>query len=367
MHIQLAICFAVQGFFPNRDAENYTVYNFDTLAQAKPLISFVISVMSSSFGMGKFLLDGPIRFLSKEYPLGGLLSPPFISVVLMNTMFGVRILCLENIFFTSYVYVDNRNFNPQSPDSHTVTKTISPLIAPEYRLLVYFIPCIISLVINLIQLTRTTKGKIQFLKKHPQLIVSPCFSAMMFEGITQQGKESRIKIWRFGSILNAVFIGCVPQMFLILSEFLKGTPSWTFIGGRLQTDPECSPGCPVFETNDALIKHPYGNIVFAGLSSAFYLILILTFFFKEGDSLCAPCLMGCLNYDPDSLPDDTETDKNDSSQPIDKPQDPNLMTNMPTLHATTNDDLLQSNENEDSLEAIAMQDIQQVNVTKLYP
>ena len=270
MHISLAISFAVQGFFPNRDEKNNIIYTFENLSEFLPLFTFALSVLSSSFGMSKFLLDGPIRFLPKNYPFGGLLSPRFIGVCFVNMMFGARIICLENTFFTTYIYVDNSETFDRT--RQTVANSIDPLIPPEYRLIVFFIPSIISFLINLVRILKTTRGIRSLLLTYPQFLLSPCFSPIMFEGEENEKNGYHLKIWRFGSMVNALFIGCAPQTILLLSEFYKGTPSWKFVG----TDDE-----NIFENNDALVKSPYGNIIFASVSMVLFFILIMIVFYDE--------------------------------------------------------------------------------------
>ena len=268
MHISLAISFAVQGFFPNRDEKNNIIYNIDSFGEALPLLSFLLSVGSSSYGMSKFLLDGPIQFLPKNYPLGGLLSPRFISMCFVNMMFGVRILCLENIFFTTYVYIDNSETFAQK----TVAESIEPLIPPEYRLMVFFTPCILSFIVNFVRISRSTNGIRSYLFTYPQFLLSPCFSPIMFEGAGDEKDPYRLKIWRFGSVVNALFIGCIPEAMLICSEFYKQTPSWKFVGANHNN---------IFENNDALIKSPYGNIIFASATMILFFALIVAVFYNE--------------------------------------------------------------------------------------
>ena len=219
--------------------------------------------------MTKFLLEGPIPFLSKEYPLAGMISPSFFMMVLLNTMFGIRILCIENIVFTSYIYVDNSNWNI---NKNTFSESILPLLSGKHRILFYFLPGLLPFIINIIRLAWTTREKISYFIKYPQFILSPCFSPIMFEGIDGPNKNSGVRIWKLGSILNAFFIGCIPQILLICLEFYKGTPNWKFIGGKFKEK------TLAFENNDALVKHPYGNIIFGGASLIVNFILIITFF-----------------------------------------------------------------------------------------
>ena len=277
MHISLAVCFAVQGFFPHRDEWNLIKYQFNSYEEAVPLISFITSVLSSAFGMSKFLLEGPIPFLSKK-GIAGIMSRSFFMMIYLNIMFGQRILCIENILFTSYVFVDYSNWKI---GSDTYSKTIQPLIPVQYRILFYFLPGLISLMINVVKLTMTSRKKMSYFIKYPQFLLSPCFSPIMFEGVDTLKEGSRIRIWKFGSIINALFIGCMPQIFLICFEFYKGTPTWNFIGGQYKEENEIQISKSIFEVNDALIKHPYGNIIFGGVTFILNLTLISIFFFTD--------------------------------------------------------------------------------------
>merc|ERR1712079_333012 len=103
--------------------------------------------IASSFGMTKFFLQGPIPILPKNSPVNGLVSLPFVCMLLINTMFGVRVLCIENAFFTQYryerFYTDGRN---------AFHETIDPIIPPEYRILAYLAPSLVSFTINIIKL-----------------------------------------------------------------------------------------------------------------------------------------------------------------------------------------------------------------------
>ena len=273
----MAVCFAVQGFFPHRDEWNLIKYQFNSYEEAVPLISFITSVLSSAFGMSEFLLEGPIPFLSKK-GIAGIMSRSFFMMIYLNIMFGQRILCIENILFTSYVFVD---YSDWKIGSDTYSKTIQPLIPVQYRLLFYFLPALISLMINVVKLTMTSRKKMSYFFKYPQFLLSPCFSPIMFEGVDTLKEGSRIRIWKFGSIMNALFIGCMPQIFLICFEFYKGTPTWNFIGGQYKEENEIQISKSIFEVNDALIKHPYGNIIFGGVTFILNLTLISIFFFTD--------------------------------------------------------------------------------------
>ena len=136
--------------------------SFTDFKQAIPLISLISSFCTSSFGMSKFFLSGPIQLLPKNYPLNGLVSLPFVCMLLINCMFGARLICIENAFCTSYII--------QTGDTYyfDTGRSIDPIIPPEYRILAYLTPSAISFIINMIRLL-TTSAKI---KKYVQKTTS---------------------------------------------------------------------------------------------------------------------------------------------------------------------------------------------------
>ena len=152
---------ALEGFYP-KNLAGYTVNYFNSYDQALPLISFVISMVTSSFGMTKFFLHGPVQLLPKNYPINGLISLPFFCTLLINCMFAVRMICIENAFF------------------------------------------------NAIRLLATGINRTNQVRKYPPILIACCFTHFMFEGCN--GKPT--KIWRFGTILNAFFIGCFTPNYI---------------------------------------------------------------------------------------------------------------------------------------------------------
>lgn len=211
MHISTAITFAVEGFYPQNSA-GYAIPTFQTFNEALPLISLTISMVASSLCMTKFFLRGPIPILPKDSPINGLISFPFICVLLLNSMFVVRVICIEHAFFSYYRYQRYYLWG-----THDFQKTIDPIIPPEYRLCVYLAPSFISFII-----------------KHPVL----------------------------------------PQIILLIMDFSRGILYWDFIGSVLEEE-------VTFENNSALFKHNYGNTLFATLSSALFLFLIILTFFTD--------------------------------------------------------------------------------------
>ena len=307
---------------------------FEDYHQATPLFSFIISLFASSFGMTKFFLNGPISFLPKRSPLNGLLSLPFFCLCILNTMFGFRIISIESAFFTSYV---KQSFNRTTYIWQT--KSIEPIILPQYRLLGYLAPCMLSLLVNGLRLFFTTKGLRHYLLKYPQFVVGSCFTPFMFEGQKLPNSENRctIRIWKLGTFINALYIGCLPQVLLLITDFCKGVYSWDFISKDLgdQSEPKLRMDQSrwISENNDALFKSPYGNSIFAVTSSLFFFLLILTFFctnllFKHCGThckflycICLPCPDPCIYYsDPNPPTQSNEIDQTiNVNQPIEEP------------------------------------------------
>ena len=209
--------------------------------------------------MTNFFLKGPIPILPHDGPMKGLISLPFGCTLLLNTMFIVRVLCIEKAFFSSYRY----QRYPMKVDT-SVERTIDPIIQPEYRLLVYFTPVFISFMINLIKLVSTRTKFVICIRKYPQILIASCFTPFMFEGC----KENSIRIWKFGTVINALFMGCLPQIILFCMEFYRGIVNWDFIDVLLHEE-------LIYENNDALFKYRYGNCLFASISGILFLFLII--------------------------------------------------------------------------------------------
>ena len=255
---------AVEGFYPKNSA-GYTINYFNNFNHALPLISFVISMVSSSVGMTKFFLHGPVQLLPKNYPINGLISLPFFCTFFINCMFVVRMICIENAFFSSYRYIQYRQNGRRTNEI-----TIDPIIPPEYRLVAFFAPCFISFVINAIRLLATGVHRTNQIRKYPQILIASCFTPFIFEGCN--GNSTRI--WRFGTILNAFFIGCLPQIILLFLDYHRGVVNWDFIGISEY-------GVKIYENNDALFKNRFGNSIFALTTGVLFLLLIIFTFLSD--------------------------------------------------------------------------------------
>ena len=237
--------------------------------------------------MTNFFLKGPIPILANDGPMNGIISLPFGCSLLLNTMFVARVLCIENAFFSSYRYQRYANVDA------SMERTIDPIIPPEYRLLAYFTPCFISFAINLIKLVSTKTNFIRCIRKYPQILIASCFTPFMFEGC----KGNSIRIWKFGTVINALFMGCLPQIILFGMEFYRGIVNWDFIDVLLHEE-------LIYENNDALFKSRYGNCLFASISGILFLFLIIfTFspnnifkmYCKCGSKSCSICPENFIN------------------------------------------------------------------------
>ena len=226
---------------------------------------------TSSFGMTKFFVSGLIPIFPTERKLDGILSFPFICVLLLNTMFGCRLVCIENTFFSYYRLQSFENYGSKDRWNRNYgNRFIDPLIPAKYTLAVYLIPSLISCIINSVRFFCTGKELKHIVRKHPQIMIACFFTPFMFEGC----KDNNIRIWKYGSLFNAFFIGCFPQIVLVAMDFYRGIVHWDFFGNVLDYE-------QIYEHNDALIKYNYGNSIFAIVSGTFYLLLILFTFFTN--------------------------------------------------------------------------------------
>ena len=218
--------------------------------------------------MTKFFLSGPIPILPKNYPVKGLISLPFLCMLMINSMFAVRVICIENSFFSSYRY-ERRYLDAR----HDFIKRIDPIIDTKYRLLIYLTPSLISFMINAIKLLTSGTHFMKSIRKYPQILIASCFTPFMFQGCEEKGIYT-IKIWKIGTILNAFFIGCLPQIVLYVIDRYRGVTNWDFLG--LALEPEF-----IYENNDALFKSSHGNSLFAVTSFVFFFFLIILTFFTD--------------------------------------------------------------------------------------
>ena len=128
----------------------------------------------------------------------------------------------------------------------------------------------------------------QYFKEFPQFLFCPMFSVLMFEGNPDERDDNAppVRVWKLGSIVNSVFIGCLPQALLVAMEQYRQIPTWYQLIEVIYSGGD-------FDSN-ALIKHPYGSTVFGICSLLLYLFLITIFFaweniFKDDGCLCNLC------------------------------------------------------------------------------
>ena len=257
------------------------------------MIKLITSFFLSSLGMTKFFLSGPVPILPRASPLKGIVSLPFVCVLLINCMFGIRLISIESALFTSYRY------EHYPMEGAKFEKRIDAIIDPEYRLIIYLLPSLISCMINAIRLFATGANLKRLIRKYPQVLIACCFTPFMFEGCKEKDAYS-IRIWKLGTIFNAFFIGCLPQILLLIMDYHRGITGWDFIGFALHFE-------RIYESNDNLIKSRAGNSLFAIVTAVFFLCLILLTFFTQTifrnhgiycrcfNILCLPCPNSCLN------------------------------------------------------------------------
>ena len=254
---------ATEGFFP-KDALGHHVDKFDSFSEVLPIITFVVSLLASAYGMAKFIMDGPVPITPKHTINNGNPIINGIGMVFLNLMFSFRLFAMEAIFFSYYQSYD-KDFNHH--------KTIPAVIAhDELRVLIYLLPSFISIIINNFRLAQTYNGCRKLYLKHPQIFLTPGFTPIMYEGMKQVAEDgkttNKIQIWKTGSILNAIYTGCVPQIGLIVSEYARGVVKWDFMENE---------DVPHTYTN-AVIKYQYGNFAFAMITLVLCLSLVPLFY-----------------------------------------------------------------------------------------
>ena len=96
------------------------------------------------------------------------------------------------------------------------------------------------------------------------------FCPLMFEGNPKEseGNKQPVRVWKTASILNAIFIGCIPQILLLASDYHQRVRFWPF--------QEINTG-KYYDTN-ALMKHRYGNTIFSVSTLVLYGVFISIFF-----------------------------------------------------------------------------------------
>ena len=78
----------------------------------------------------------------------------------------------------------------------------------------------------------------------------------------QQTRNFKIKVWKLGSLFNAIYLIFIPQTVLVFSDVLRGVTDWKFIAVKDTLEAFSQ----VFlEKNSSILNHPYGNILLAGI------------------------------------------------------------------------------------------------------
>ena len=196
---------------------------FSSFSDVWPLVTFSLCLASSSYGMSKYLTLAPID----NKPCDKLLSLKFVAMMFLSSFFIMRLYCLDNIIFSYYqIYPNNLKNGSLEPS------VIEPLISLSYkhgRLLIYFLPSCLSMTVNFIRLKQTKADLETILYKNPELFILSGFSPFIFEKINtskikvhQLWSTNQLQIWRYGTILNAIYIGIVPSIALLISECARG-------------------------------------------------------------------------------------------------------------------------------------------------
>ena len=214
-----------EGILPV-DISGTAKIRFSDAADVWPLVCFSLGLISSAYGMSKYLLLSPID----KKPCAELCSLKFLGVIGLNLFYIMRIYCIENILYSYYQKYPSI-FIPSGFDPNVI-KPILPDHYRSFRPLFYLLPSSISIIINLWRLRQTDIDLLNTLKKNPQILVLSGFSPFMFEKIQRSGcrkmqnKQCGLQVWTIGSIANAVYIGIAPAVCLIIAEFLRGVTSF---------------------------------------------------------------------------------------------------------------------------------------------
>ena len=119
-------------------------------------------------------------------------------------------------------------------------------------------------------------------------MVGPAFSPFMYEVVKVDGADA-VKIWKWGSFFNALYLGCLPQIGMIISEYARGVNEWKF---QPVVSYATSYNVDKFiDVNNTVFKFSYGNIIFATTACVvFFIVTIMTFF---NGSILSRCGIHC--------------------------------------------------------------------------
>ena len=247
----------------------------------------MLSTFASAFGISKFFLVGPLRLISKEAPLAGILSITFLANLAINTGFVFRMYAIEHTFFSAY---QNYTLEFSYEKYGALISSIDPILSHQFRLLVYFLPILPSMVFNALSLRRSMKTKylIKLFLVFPQYFINSCFNPLIFEGITIHDPLTRksyfkIRVWKIGTFLNTFYLIFIPQLILILSDVLRGITGWKF---TKTIDGIEAVRTGFLETNTSILKHPFGNITM-GIFICILCLGGLAFLFLKGQRVFA--------------------------------------------------------------------------------
>ena len=255
-----AIIMSRQAFFP-LDALGHRVDKFENLSDVWRNATFASSLLASSWGLTRFVLFGPFATSLKSDQSTRDLMINGITVLLSNLMFSFRLFMIESIFFSYYQSYDS---------SYKPYKTISALINDDgLRILVYFLPSIIPILINIYRLISTHGNFLKLCFQYPQLILIPGFTPFMYETKIKEAEEDEkiltVKVWKKGTMINAMYSFFIAPIALIASDCTRGSLSWN------NTPNETVP----YRYTNSVIKHQFGNIGFSVSSIILGLISIV--------------------------------------------------------------------------------------------
>ena len=272
----------LDGFFPH-DGLGFATEIFSSFTELLPVMTFCISVIASSFGISKFFVVGPLRLISQNTPLSGMISFTFLALLFLNLGFIFRIYAIEHSLFSEYI-TSSGTFSYEKWG--TTIKKIDPVLSYQYRLIFYLIPILPSLVINILCLhkTLTLKSLLKFFVNFPQYLVTSCFLPFIFRGIVHLDEDQRtcqfkIKVHKMATILNSIYIMFAPQVLLVISDICRGVIDWEFtsssnkywdlLNGQL-------------ETNSGVTKNRFGNISFSIVVCVSSFVVLTLLFWRDG-------------------------------------------------------------------------------------
>ena len=259
------------GLWPIDDAGFNTMPK--TFTEALPMVSLCLSIVASSWGMSKYFLASRHHILPQKGPAGGLLSIRFLGLIILNTMFAARLLCIESVFFSWYSlkeYPESKGYM-----EYAIWIPTEALISQPYmRIVIFFAPTVFPIIFNLITLARSSKQWKRLILSEPQILISPGFCPIIFRCVKAKSSHDQetpnVYVWKLASIINAIYLGVLPQILMIAAHYMRGLDDLTH--GKFS-----SKGQPDLVSN-SLILSEYGNVIFASVSSCIYLLFIAHFY-----------------------------------------------------------------------------------------